>query len=361
MEPKKYEYIDSLRGIAILLVIIVHISTFFSYPTTDFFPDSLLRFVHNGRLGVQLFFIVSAFTLMMSHERRVGENNATRNFFIRRFFRIAPLYYTAIVFISFFYLVIDTADNDLKHYTFIHYLSNFLFFNSLSPDWIKSIVPGGWSISVEFLFYMLFPVLYNKVKNINKNIYFIGIFIILAYIFFVFCCNYKAHNFIRNDYHVLNLLNQLPVFLMGMLAYRITKGEFKQIKYKTFIFALFILFLYTFLMYVSDQNMYTMIFTLLIIVLQRFPYKLFSNKLFARVGKVSFSMYVVHFGVIIMLNRLNIVNIIPVNNRFTSILNFIALYLLVAVITYFISQLTFKFIEMPGQNLGKKIIQKLDK
>ena len=102
-EPKKYQYIDSLRGIAILLVILVHIATvlgFMYYPQFNEHPI-FAKFVHNGMYGVLLFFILSAFTLIMSHYNRIGEPHSTRSFIIRRFFRIAPMYYLAIVGITF--------------------------------------------------------------------------------------------------------------------------------------------------------------------------------------------------------------------------------------------------------------------
>ncbi len=93
MEPKKYEYIDSLRGIAILLVILTHVRQHLR-----FFPELINQITLDGHLGVQLFFIVSAFTLTMSYYSRINEQNKTKNFFIRRFFIIVPLYYLAIVF-----------------------------------------------------------------------------------------------------------------------------------------------------------------------------------------------------------------------------------------------------------------------
>lgn len=39
MEVKKYEYIDSLRGIAVLMVLVVHVANFFKVSTTEYFPD----------------------------------------------------------------------------------------------------------------------------------------------------------------------------------------------------------------------------------------------------------------------------------------------------------------------------------
>jgi peptidoglycan/LPS O-acetylase OafA/YrhL len=45
---------------------------------------------------------VSAFTLFLSHDNRKSECNPTMNFFIRRFFRLAPMLYIGILVIPFY-------------------------------------------------------------------------------------------------------------------------------------------------------------------------------------------------------------------------------------------------------------------
>jgi peptidoglycan/LPS O-acetylase OafA/YrhL len=96
----KFKYIDALRGIAILLVMIVHTSQYGEKSQNEFF-NSFFKF---GAKGVQLFFLASAFTLFLSYNNRNREENKNvlRSFYIRRFFRIAPMYYIGIIFFSLF-------------------------------------------------------------------------------------------------------------------------------------------------------------------------------------------------------------------------------------------------------------------
>lgn len=101
-------------------------------------------------------------------------------------------------------------------------------------------------------------------------------------------------------------------------------------------------------------------FTVLLVVQSKYSLKIFSNKILAQIGKVSFSMYIIHFFVIQILESLGFVQIIPITNLTSSLLNFCMLYLAVALITFLIANITYKLIEIPGQNLGKKIIKKLD-
>lgn len=109
------------------------------------------HFISQGTNGVQLFYIASAFTLFLSFKSRVtNETFPVRNFFIRRFFRIAPMYYLGICY----YLFQNGFGarwqlGDEKHITIMNIISNITFLHGLNPYWIYSLVPGGWSIGIE--------------------------------------------------------------------------------------------------------------------------------------------------------------------------------------------------------------------
>lgn len=334
------------------MVIMVHVGNFFKISTTEHFPHLLFGILYNGRIGVQLFFILSSFTLMFSFDRRIGEKNGTSNFYIRRFFRIAPMYYLAIVVITAYYIHLDARNLDIL--TTPWYISNFLFLNTLTPYWIKTIVPGGWSISVEFLFYMIFPLIASRIKNINMSAAALCISLIVATIFMELTKD--KFFFFQLDFQQINFLYQLPVFFIGMFTYWLTKESYTQIKNKTWFLFFIVLFLFTY-MVVPYYLFYIIIFCILIFILQKKPYKLLCNKWLSKIGTVSFSMYIVHFFLIISMNGLGIGHLIPVTNLFTSIINYILLYILVFSLTYTISYFSYKFIEVPGQNLGKKLIK----
>jgi peptidoglycan/LPS O-acetylase OafA/YrhL len=70
------------------LVIAVHSSQYF-----DDLPIGVRALADQGARGVQLFFVASAMTLCMSWHSR---NDGALPFYIRRFFRIAPMYYLSI-------------------------------------------------------------------------------------------------------------------------------------------------------------------------------------------------------------------------------------------------------------------------
>src|SRR6266545_836414 len=86
--------IDGLRGIAVLMVLAVHTSQRVGNVGLDAFQFPIIgEFVNAGARGVELFFLLSAFTLFRSSKAKYSqETNPRRNFYIRRAFRILPLW-----------------------------------------------------------------------------------------------------------------------------------------------------------------------------------------------------------------------------------------------------------------------------
>jgi len=89
---QRNQSLDVLRGAAILLVVLVHCA----HAATSIVPGLNSFAMHYGELGVQLFFIVSGYTMMLTFGDRV-DLPAARSFYIRRVFRIVPLFWVAIL------------------------------------------------------------------------------------------------------------------------------------------------------------------------------------------------------------------------------------------------------------------------
>ena len=68
MQPNKLDFIDSLRGLAALYVLVYHMT--YAIGGSVSAPKWLVPFVFLGHSGVTLFFAVSAFTLCLSMEAR---------------------------------------------------------------------------------------------------------------------------------------------------------------------------------------------------------------------------------------------------------------------------------------------------
>lgn len=152
-------YLDALRGWAVAAVILVHVGST-AYPPGNWQWD--LTFW--GRRGVQLFFMVSAFTLYLSLDHRKVEQHPTLNFYLRRVFRIAPLFYFMFLLRYVAYHPVPTPA--------LQIVLAALFLNGLYPPAIFAGPLAGWTIGTEFAFYMLLPLLHRWINTLNKAIAF---------------------------------------------------------------------------------------------------------------------------------------------------------------------------------------------
>lgn len=358
MEPKKYEYIDSLRGLAVLLVICSHVALI--SPSSGIIPYGLYYFMERGIHGVQLFFIVSAFTLTLSYYNRKGEKNELKSFFIRRFFRIAPMYYLAIIYFTlaiFLGFSFSNFDFDLSKIPPKGIISSFLFANGLFPAWINSYVPGGWSITVEFMFYFILPFICRMITNINRSLLFVYVTMLFASVLNTVL---EGSSFDKYDFLYYYLPNQLPVFALGILAYWMIREGIEKIKTVNVLLLAVAIFTYSFIFSIQFHLQYSLVFFILLIVLSKKPYKILSNRILATVGKCSFSMYLVHFAVLGLLGRYGISYFIKAENFGDAILDLVLMFLFISIVAFVISYLTYKFIEIPGQNLGRKLIKRIN-
>lgn len=348
VEAKKYEYIDSLRGIAILLVILVHVG--YVIPgNRSFFPPLLEKIIFDGAYGVHLFFIVSALTLMMSHYNRLNESNPTRNFFIRRFFRITPLFYLAIIYFTLIVPFIFGTRAIGETVNIGKLIASFLFIDPYIPGYRDGYVPGGYTISIEFIFYLIVPFLCSRIRNLNSSLIFMLASLVLSMGYTHFSGDSMPHK---------SLFFQLPVFSFGFLVYWWDRDSSKDISvWVTLSIMFFIFFLYY---GVPNHFIFGFALMFLVITLMKRPLGLLSNRVLSAIGKVSYSMYIFHFVIIGILNNNHFIKLLNVTDIYKSLLNFVGMYLLVFIITFIISNITYRLIEVPGQNLGRKLIIKLD-
>lgn len=359
---KRYAYIDALRGYAILAVVLTH-STWVS-PTADI----ISIIAGQGARGVQLFFIASALTIFLSMESRNGaEKQPLMSFFIRRFFRIAPLFYVWMVI----YLLQRGlapqfwAPNGIRGWDI---LITAIFLNGWHPETINSVVPGGWSIAVEMTFYLCVPYLFRKLQTINSTAAALLGSIILSRISAFVIVHLlqplypESQKYIVGPFSSLWFFSQLPVFLLGILLYHLVKKYPAQDKTTGMLFfgvSVFLMAAFltteTFFNLLPEHFLYGLAFLFLGLALHFWPNALFVNRPITLIGKLSFSIYSVHFLVIDLLRNWLVTSGIVLEGN----LGFTLAYLLVLVISIGISWVTYHLIEIPGINLGKRIIERL--
>lgn len=354
----RFEYIDALRGMAVFLVILCHCHQV----AMPVYHRALAFSASLGARGVQLFFIISAFTLCYSKTKRASQGETSNiSFFIRRYFRLAPMYYLGIIYFIFQSTIDSTywIDGDLG-LTTGNVLSNVFFLNSLSPYWIDSIVPGGWSISVEFIFYLLFPLIFNRVRSLVTSINLLMISIIIQIVTSTLLKTFPLveEDHLWSDYLFHYLPNQLPVFCLGIIAFQlIFKSDFKWKGFNRILAAVTLILLVVFWKFVTLHHIVIgMAFMVLMIFMSKGKFTFLVNSVSTYLGKVSYSAYLVHFVILFFIDRLGYIHLFETGNVWMSFLNFSIIFIVTIILTTGLSTITYKLIEKPFMKLGQKLI-----
>ena len=309
MSENKYNltWVDAMRGWAILGVLMVHVGI--NENATVF----LKTIIANGARGVQLFFLMSAFTMFYTYKRHFKEERKyVGNFFIRRFFRIAPLYYLAIIW----YLWLNGTEPNywtgyIQSITGFNIVSNFLFIHGLYPYYINSLVPGGWSITVEMMFYLFIPGLFLKIKNLKQAVGLLAVFLFIRKALNMLLFNTLNIEPLRllNEYAFLYLPGQLPIFALGIILYFLFENQYDlKDNWK-------LLFITTILCLTSSWVVRISFFFVVIIILcNKYKWLFLQNRAVCFIGKISYSMYLIHFTVLNFYPRVDVGSIFNFNN-----------------------------------------------
>lgn len=168
--------IDFLRGVAILLVILDHISIRLPLSETSLasiFPSGILRFLtHQGHHSVFIFFVISGFLITSGIIRRWGSLRSIHLpfFYTHRFARIAPCLLVLLCVLSALdALNVQGFELDKTHHSLRGALCAAL---GMYVNWYECLtgyLPANWdvlwSLSIEEMFYFVFPVLCLRVPR----------------------------------------------------------------------------------------------------------------------------------------------------------------------------------------------------
>ena len=365
MSNNKSKYlpsIDSLRALAVLAVIIYHVD---------------VNYLPGGFLGVDLFFVLSGYlisSLIIKEFRKTGTVNLY-NFYIRRARRLLPAVYFMItvglvVMVLFNEVLLRKSHLDAifgyiyssNWWYIFHKLDYFDSFGAQSP--FKHL----WSLAIEEQFYMIFPLLFllvNRKKKskdgtykLNKNFLYVVLGLILVSLIahiLLFDINNISRIYFGTDTRAFSLL----VGVVGAILYPMERLHAKVTPQQNMIYSVVSLVsiatLITVMIYTSEYNtllyrggfLLVAILGLIVIISSGKQHTLMSRLLSFKpivfIGKISYSLYLWHFPVLVLTT--------PVSEIGNPNIIFVILRV---ILTFILATASYVFVETPIRKLGFK-------
>lgn len=289
----KISQITFTRFIAAMAIVISHFNKDLFLYKIRFISDIFLR----ANVGVSYFFILSGFIMIVAYHRK--EKIGYLDFYRNRVARIYPLYIVGLLLYFF------TRYSDVSFYKTFLYLFG-----------IQSWIPGkalilnfpGWSISVEFLFYLIFPWLYNYLYSKgNKSIWIIAVLIwIGTQVFSNLYINSPAYKGPHTESHEFSHyfpLWHINEFLIGNIAGLFFVKNRKEKNYDLAVVVLFIAIILSLIFIpLNFHNGLMAVFFVPVIYLiscnNGLITKFFALKPLEFLGEISYAIYIIHIPVL---------------------------------------------------------------
>lgn len=333
--------LHGLRAMAALMVVLFHLHGILGLAV----PDSLRIVTTHFGFGVYIFFILSAFSLAFSNPRAIDD---VGGFYLKRLFRIAPLFYVMIVVYS---VCFEAPSIPVL-------ISNLTFTFNLIPGKHQSVVWAGWTIGVEMLFYLMLPIiLVVCASNIALAVGAVVTVLVSYSSYFLIAQSIPS----VPTYSLMAFPTNLAVFFAGIVAYRIYLGvqdrHAKPIALIAATGALVAMALLLgspglFLFLDGQLNMLVWIYAFAAVCLWQalWPCWPFNTRVAQWAGERSYSLYLLHPLLIYSLGDVYTL----VYRELSSIGNwaFLACAAITLPLLFALSAFTYWLIEGPGYALG---------
>jgi peptidoglycan/LPS O-acetylase OafA/YrhL len=355
-EKIRFEYLDVLRGCAALAVLTQHILGYVyhtysaAHPLHLYIKFLIAESIDWGLFGVILFFLISGFIIPNS----LKQGTSLGKFFISRVFRIYPAYWATLVLLV---ISVSYLGSPGGGYSYIQFLANLTMVPKIFG--VSEMSGVFWTLFIEILFYgcctLLFvlkwlekPLVIGLIafglnlatpSAIVLNKFFqmgIPVQFLLFHLSFLFAGNMVRLAFVKKDraagYAVLAffLLTMLTVPIASGLLFFVPEATEKG-----------------FVMFRPESVVYAYVLASAFFMFATY-YKSLSNRFMARIGEISYSLYLTH-----MLCFVLIAKFFPPD----TIFNFFTYLFAGALFSYVVAKFSFSFIERTAMELGRKIIK----
>lgn len=344
----RIEQLTITRFIAAFLIVVFH----FGNKLSPFNNENISFLFRHADVGVSYFFILSGFVMIIAYGNRSRIN--TFEYLKNRFARIYPVYFLAILLLF--------ADLIKTHMPVDHL--DLLYSVFTLQAWVPSKALcfnfPGWSVGTEFLFYALFPLLFNfiyKKRDYRSLVIPISLFWLVSQIVFHLAIHSHFYHGYPSKSH--NLFFFFPVmhlnaFLIGNLTglFFINDLKEKSKNYDWLIIGIVVLIMVALkkpLGLSFHNGLMSLLFVPLIILLSLNTgvlAKVSKWKFFILLGEISYGIYILQYPVFLWSREL--FNYLHVENLTARFLVFLS----VLAISSFIS---YQYFETPLRKLIKKV------
>jgi surface polysaccharide O-acyltransferase-like enzyme len=296
-KPRFFPELDYLRGLAILAVITIHSTTYYTQmPAITNLTILYMTLIVLARYGVPTFLLVSGFVLYNKYNKEFDLNE----FYIKRFMSIVPAY---VIF------------------SFLYERWNY---GAITSAFIKDLLTGRanqhlWFIILIIELYIAYPVImygYNNFKNYSIAKYF------LVAAFFI---DIISNTYLESYWFIPQILSWLFYFVLGMyIRDNYESIDIREIARKYWLLVITVACIGTVLSIIELENTYfsmsilstllnIRLFSILLDILQctaltaiifyisMILYKKKGAKLISLIGSYSFGIYLIHAYFVVFL------------------------------------------------------------
>jgi len=345
-KPRRISELDALRGIAAIGVLIFHYSIIYkvklhtlNFNTDDPFPGFHFTF---GEMGVDLFFVLSGFVIMMTSERV----KSALDFAIARFVRLWPTFFVCCSITCIFLICFPMGISQRLPV----YLVNLTL---VQPGFVKfPLIDGAyWSLHVEVEFYAIIFLLIIF-KQTKKIVFYFSLFTVLCLVYQLILLLFHTDNVAHHD---IGLIRHSGTFLTGIYCYRYYQT--RDYKYLVGIGLLSFGVLlshglrnYTF--GVIPHYFGNLLFIIVMLYVTLIGNRFLRHEIFQFFGKISYSLYLLHqmIGFTVM----HYLNTYGLNLNYCAGFAFIFVVILASLVTYLVDVPAQKYLRVKITELVKK-------
>lgn len=338
--------LQSVRGIAALVVVFSHTLNFFRLP-----PGTEWTALANGHAGVVIFFVLSGFVLSRSLEN-VRTMADTIRWYTKRLFRIYPAIWAAsllaLAYLALLHWRVPIADESSwiqgryreDRWDMLHVAASF-------AGMLAFLLPQLWTITVELVGSFFMPFFKRVMDRGRAPI--LGLLAVLLVICLLFSeQTYYGIAAYMVDFAVGMALAEVPASRVGFLA------RFKvPLAVAALAMLLFARWGYLGSLHGFAPHMIELVGAVLLVMLVvhcRLGGRTLQWSPVIWVGNISYSVYLVHFPVMSILSK--VVGQTP----FGAVEKNLLLTVATVAVTLPLSDLLFRFVERPGNDLGKRLV-----